>query len=123
MKPYKLYCLIFIVIMILIFPSCSNKPLSKEELYNQGISYFEELKLDEARQIFLDLRDYNNSSDYYYQVVNLQTIWHLQEVVSVNIEEEQTTAFVKLDNGDLYLYSLKGKEIDKKLLIDKGNVK
>lgn len=118
MKIYKI--MIVLLVVTLILSSCSSKELTKEEQYQQGLEYFRDLKLDEAKDIFLNLGSYENSSNYFYQIVNLQTIWHLDKVVSIDIQEEYTIAFVLMDNGDLYLYHLKDAEIYKKDLIEKG---
>lgn len=118
----KVIFLCIIIVIITITTSCSTK-MTNEELYNQGIDCYTNLEFDKAEEIFFDLQKqkYQNSIDYYYQIINLRAVPHLNKIIKINIEEKQTIATVLLDDNSIYLFYLSGKRIDRKILISKGN--
>lgn len=118
MKIYKIMMISLVITFIL--SSCSAKELTKEEQYQQGIEYYKNIELDKAKDIFILLDDYKNSNCYFYQIVTLTSIQHLDKITNLYIIDKSTTAFVHLKNGDLYYYELDGAENVKKTLISKG---
>lgn len=118
----KIYKIVFVLLaVVLILSACSSKELTKEEQYQQGIEYYRSQNFDDAREIFITLKNYKNSETYFYQIVTLQSILHLDKITNLYIQDDCTTAFVYLKNGDLYYYELTGANNVKKNLISKGN--
>ena len=118
MKIYKFAVILLLIPIVL--SGCYSKELTAEEQYQKGIEQYKNLELDDARETFILLKDYKNSSVYFYQIVTLQSILHLDKIENLYIQDDKTTAFIYLKNGDKYYYELTGSETVKKLLISKG---
>ena len=118
----KIYTIaIFLLLIPIVLSGCATKELTTEEQYQKGIEQYSNLELDDARETFILLKDYKNSSIYFYQIVTLQSILHLDRIENLYIQDDKTTALIYLKNGDVYYYELTGAETVRKLLIKKGN--